>query len=263
MEKKPKPVDHSKMKLGKHPPKKDERTFRLDAYLLLDKLPPLPEEWNWGHKIPPDKWGVMRNRKLENCTCAAAGHLIMTWTSNTGKLFKPSDKAIVQTYSAITGYDPKTGENNTGAYALDVLKHWRKNDIEGHKIFAFAAVDHKKHDEVKQSVYLFGGCFAGLGLPKSSLKQEIWDVPKQGLKGDGEFNSYGGHAVLVTGYSKEGLRVITWGKEKFMTWDFWNAYGDESYAIFSEDFIKNNENPAGIHVNTLKKDIAALKKDDV
>jgi hypothetical protein len=258
MEKKHRPVDHSKMKLGSHPPKKDDRNFQLNSYLHNETLPPVPNEWNWGEKIPSHRWGAMCNMKLENCTCAAAGHFIMTWTVNTGKLFKPSDKAILKTYSAITGYNPKTGENDTGAYAVDVLKHWRKNDIEGHKIFAFAQVNAKKHHEVKQSVYLFGGCFAGLALPKSSVKQPIWDVPEEGLT----FNSWGGHAVLITGYDKEGLRAITWGKEKRMTWDFWNAYGAESYAVFSEDFIKNNENPVGIHVQTLKKDIANLKKDD-
>ncbi len=259
MEKIHKEVDHSKMKLGKHAPKQDARTFQLSAYLQHDELPATPDDWNWGHKVGADKWGMMCNRKVENCTCAAAGHFIMTWTSNTGKLFKPSDKAILKTYSALTGYDPKTGANNTGACAIDVLKHWRKNDIEGHKIFAFAEVDHRKHQLVKQTVFLFGGCYVGLGLPKSSVKQTVWDVPPVGVNGEGAFNSWGGHAVLITGYNTEGLRAITWGKEKFMTWDFWDAYTDESFAVFSEDFIKNNQNPAGVNVNALKLDLEKLK----
>ena len=262
MAEKQKAVDHSKMKLGKHPPKKDSRTFHLSSYLHNEKIPPLPHECNWGNKVHPDKWGVMRNLKLENCTCAAAGHFIMAWTSNTGKLFKPTDKAIVETYSAVTGYDPKTGKNDTGAYAMDVLKYWRKKHIAGHSIFAFAKADHKDHHQLRQSVFLFGGCFAGLGLPKSSVKQPIWDLTEEGLKGDGEFNSLGGHAVLITGYNKDGLKAITWGKEKFMTWDFWNAYGEEAYAVFSEDFIRNNLNPQGIHIDLLKNDIRLLKKDD-
>src|SRR5258708_771924 len=117
METKAKRVDHSKMKLGKRPPRKDDRTFRLNAYLRHEKLPPVPDECNWGDKIEPDKWGMMRNMHIENCTCAAAGHFIMSWTSNTGKLFKPRDKAIIETYIALTGYDPETDKNDTGAYS--------------------------------------------------------------------------------------------------------------------------------------------------
>jgi len=260
MEKQTKKVDHSKMKLGKHPPKHDPRTFQLSAYLRHEELPPVPDEWNWGHKIEPDKWGMMCNRKIENCTCAAAGHFIMTWTSNTGKLFKPSDKAILKTYCTLTGYDPKTGKNDTGAYSIDVLKYWRKNDIEGHKIFAFASVDKKNHREVKQTIYLFGGCYVGLGLPKSSVKQHVWSVPPEGPTGDGALCSWGGHAVLITGYNEHGLKAITWGKEKILTWDFWDAYCEESFAVLSEDFVKNNKTPAGIDVHTLREDLDALKK---
>ncbi len=42
--------------------------------------------------------------------------------------------------------------------------------------------------------------------------------------------------------------------------DFWEAYVDESYAIFSEDFIQNDETPTKISVDFLRKDIKALKK---
>src|SRR5258708_2783758 len=101
-------VDHSKMKLGKRPPKKDDRTFRLSTYLRHEHLKPVPDELNWGHKIEPNKWGMMRNAHIQNCTCAAAGHFIMAWTSNMGKLCRPKDSSILQVYSALTGYDPKT-----------------------------------------------------------------------------------------------------------------------------------------------------------
>jgi hypothetical protein len=253
-------VDHSKMKLGKLPPKHDPRTFKLSEYLRKKKLPEIPDEWNWGHKIDSDKWGMMHNHKIDICTCAAAGHFVMAWTSNTGKLIKPRDKEVLKAYSAVTGYDPKTGKNDTGAYSLDVLKYWRKNYIDKHKIFAFAALKLKNRLQLKQTTFLFGGCYAGFGLPLSAMKQNIWAVPPEGKKGKGKLGSWSGHAVLIIGYSPEGLRVITWGKEKIMTWDFWDAYCEESYAVFSDDFIKDNKTPAGIDVHALREDLAALKK---
>ena len=50
---------------------------------------------------------MMDNAQLGDCTCAAAGHLIMEWTANAqSKTFTPSDAQIIAAYSAITGYNP-------------------------------------------------------------------------------------------------------------------------------------------------------------
>ncbi|MBL0884187.1 MAG: hypothetical protein IBJ16_12735, partial [Chitinophagaceae bacterium] len=66
--------------------------------------------------------------------------------------------------------------------------------------------------------------------------------------------------VLVTGYHKDELKVVTWGREIIMTIDFWKAYGEESYAVFSETFIKNDKTPTGVSVDVLKNDLEILKK---
>ncbi|MBV9987662.1 MAG: hypothetical protein JO301_08280 [Chitinophagaceae bacterium] len=255
-----KKINHSKMKLGKRPPRLDDRTFQLSSYLNDEERPPMPHEWRWAEKIEPTKWGLMRNKRAENCTCAAAGHFIMAWTSSTGKMKRPRDKAVMQTYIALTGYDPVTDANDDGAYSIDVLKYWRKNDIDGHKILAFAAMDPKNHRQIKEAIYLFGGCFAGLALPLSAQKQAVWDVPPGGATGRGELASWGGHAVLIIGYSKEGLLCVTWGKEKMLTWDFWDAYCEEAFAAFSEDFIKDEKTPTGINIHTLTRDLDILKQ---
>ena len=59
---------------------------------------------------------MMDNDQIGDCTCAAAGHLIMEWTANAqSKMVTPTDKQIVAAYSAITGYNPTTGANDNGA----------------------------------------------------------------------------------------------------------------------------------------------------
>ncbi|NCI46550.1 hypothetical protein [Sediminibacterium soli] len=246
-------------KPGRQPVKKDERTFRLADYLRKNKLPAVPDSWNWDAHIAKDAWGEMDNMRSSDCTIAAAGHFIMTWTSNTGKLFRPSDAAIVATYSALTGYDPETGANDIGMNSIDVLKYWRKYYIHGHRIFAFASIDPLDHEEVRQTIYLFGGCYAGLNLPASCMKQKRWEIPASGTVGDFEPGSWGGHAVLITGYSEHGLKAVTWGIEKWMSWAYFDTYCDEAYAVLSEDFIKDNKNPAGIDLSALRDSLAALK----
>lgn len=255
-------INFSKIKFGRRPPIKDERTFELSGYIDNENCPPIPKIHNWGKKIKKDKWGVMGNIRTNLCTCSAAGHMIMSWTSNTGRLKRPKDEDIMKAYCDLTNYIPETDENDEGVEALKTLKYWRKTGIAGHKIVAFAKLNNK--DQLLKTIYLFGGCYVGLNLPKSAEKQynttKKWTIPRDREKTDAKKGSWVGHMVLVVGYRNEELRIITWGREMIMTIDFWEAYSEESYAVFSESFIRNEKTPTGIDVDILHNDIESLQK---
>lgn len=255
--------DLSLLKSGRLPYVHDSRTLDLADYLRNENISNIPVNYNWGNKIKPDNWGALGNLKINDCTCAAAGHLIISWTSNVGKLHRPTTKAIVNAYSAITDYDPKVDGIGKPVEAIKALKYWRKHGIAGRKIIAFAKLDFKNRQQLIQAIYLYGGCYIGINLPKSAEKQyfqsEKWTVSKQGTTGDGAPGSWLGHALLITGYQNHELRVITWGKEMIMTMDFWEAYVDESYAVFSEDFIKDDKTPTHIDMDFLRKKLKDLK----
>ncbi|MDQ6901936.1 MAG: hypothetical protein M3139_02850 [Bacteroidota bacterium] len=253
-----------KVKSGRLPYVHDSRTFDLADYLDQENLSKIPLSCNWGNKIETEKWGTLGNLRINDCTCAAAGHLIMAWTSSIGKLHKPSTKAIVQSYSDLTGFNPKTDGQGKSIEAIKALKHWRKKGIAGHRIIAFAKLDFKNRRQLLQAIYLYGGCYVGINLPKSAEKQYFdskkWTVPRSGTNGAGEPGSWLGHALTITGYNKNELRAVTWGKEMTMTMDFWETYVDEAYAVFSEDFIKNEKTPTKINANILQQEIKNLKK---
>jgi hypothetical protein len=244
---------HGSVKLGKLAPRHDARTLQFANYIDADKLPVLPAKYDWSNKIK--KWGMMKNDTLGDCTCAAAGHLIMEWTADTGVMVTPTDNDIVKAYSAITGYDPKTGKNDNGAVETDVLNFWRQSGIAGHKIFAYAGLEPKNHNHVQEAVYLFAGCYIGLSLPVSAQTQKVWSVPPGGATGKGAPGSWGGHAVPVVAYNTTGVTVVTWGALKRMTWGFWDAYCEESYAIISPDFIKKGTTPLGFDLAALQVDL--------
>ncbi len=252
------------VKSGRLPYIHDSRTFDLADYLSQENLARVPTQHNWGNKIKPDKWGSLGNLKINNCTMASAGHLIMTWTSNIGKIHKPATKAIVEAYIKLTGYNPKTDGIGEPVEALKALKYWRKNGVDGRKISAFVKLAFKNKQELKQAVYLYGGCYIGINLPRSAEKQfyegKKWTVPRGGAKGLGEPGSWSGHAMIITGYKNNELRAITWGREIIMSMGFWETYVDEAYAIFSEDFIKNDHTPSKINVEVLLIQIERLKK---
>jgi len=105
----------------------------LANYLKPDALPTVPAQYFYAKNIGATAWGMMDNDKIGDCTCAAAGHLIMEWTDDNGALYTPADQDIVNAYAAITGYNPATGQNDNGASETSVLNYWRSTGISSHK----------------------------------------------------------------------------------------------------------------------------------
>lgn len=255
-------IDPKKLKLGKQPVRHDPRTLLFAAYTTA-ALPTPPASLDLTTKI--QNWGMMDNDQIGDCTCAAAGHMIMDWTAySQGKPTTPTDAQIVAAYSAITGYNPTTGANDNGAVEIDVLNYWRQSGIAGHQITAYVALEPSNHLHIMDAVFIFGGCYIGLQLPISAQAQiqnhQPWSVPPQGTTGDGKPGSWGGHAVPVLGYDERGLTVITWGATQRMTWQFWQAYCEEAYAILSPDYLtKAKANPQGINLEQLQEDLTDLQ----
>lgn len=249
---------------GKLPYVPDARTFHVANYLLQEPAVKIPKAHTWGSKILTGQWSAFGNLKINNCTCAAAGHLIMGWTSNIGRLRKPTTKSIVQAYTDITGFNPKTDGIGQPVEAIKALKYWRKHGIANRKIIAFAELDFRNSEQLKQSIYFYGGCYVGLNLPKSAERQynasKKWTVSGNGITGDGAPGTWIGHALMINGYDKNSLTAVSWGKEITMSLDFWETYVDESYAVFSADFIRDNHTPTKMNVEELKKDIEELQK---
>lgn len=50
-----------------------------------------------------NEWGMMYNDKINICTFAAAGRLIMGWTSANGQKVVPAYDAIVKAYVDVSG----------------------------------------------------------------------------------------------------------------------------------------------------------------
>lgn len=246
------------VKLGKLPKREDPRTLKLETYLTPALAAPPPAA-DWTIKV--ESWPMFKNDTVGDCTCAAAGHDIEAWTvTATGVEAQVADQEVIVAYSAITGYNPTTGANDNGANVLDVLKYWRTTGIAGHYIGAFAEVGPTNHQEVEQSVYLFGGLYLGLNMPTTAQEQtsakEPWDV---GTGPDAQPGSWGGHAVPLLAYDQTSLTVVTWGALQKMTWSFLDTYCDEAYALISQDWLGSADaSPAGLNIQQLNSDLAQI-----
>jgi hypothetical protein len=246
---------NGKQMLGKHAARHDPRTLLLANYIQPDRLPAVPASADWTKRVA--QWGMMQNNTVGDCTCAAAGHMIECWTANVKSEIIPTDASIISAYATITGYDPQTGANDNGAAEIDVLNYWRQKGIGGRQIKAFVALEPKNDDQMREGIYLFGGVYVGVQLPNSAKNQSIWAVPPGGPVGTGAPGSWGGHAVPVVGYDARGLLVVTWGQITQMTWTFWETYGDEAYAILSDDWFAGNA-PNGFDETALQADLQSI-----
>lgn len=246
-------------KLGKQPPVFDDRTLRFSSY-LTPALPAPPDSVNYYQKVPA--WPMYYNDQYGDCTCAAAGHMIQNWTASAATEVTPPDPTVLSFYEHFVGTPPPPDE---GCNMLSVLKYWRKTGLDQHKVAAFTSLRLRDQTEAKNAVYLLGGIYIGVSLPDFTVPPHVdpltipWVLPAGGPVGDAAPNPQNGHCIPAVGYDAEQLWIVTWGTVKSMSWDFYNAYADESYAVVSTDFIgTGGESPTGFDLAGLEKDLAGL-----
>jgi hypothetical protein len=246
-------------KLGKHPPVVDDRTLRFTDYVTA-ALPAPPDSVAYYQKVP--SWPMYYNDQYGDCTCAAAGHMIQNWTANAATEISPTDQSVLTFYEHFVGTPPPP---DAGCDMLSVLRYWRKTGLDQHKVAAFTSLTLKNHTQAKNAIDLFGGIYIGVALPNFTVSgQDIgsipWVVPPGGPVGDAAPNEKYGHCIPAVGYDEDQLWIVTWGALKSMSWDFYDAYADESYAVLSADFIgASGESPEGFDLAALRRDLAQLK----
>lgn len=240
------------MPLGRAEVYHDPRTLRLANYLDdAVVLPEIPEQADWTANVAT--WPMYANDRLGDCTIAAAGHMVQSWTAAASSPREPAEQDILDAYDA-------TGSGDTGRFEVDVLNYWRNTGIGGDRIAAYAYLDPQNLDHVHAAIWLFGGVYAGVALPNTAKGQTVWDVDGDpSVQGSDAFpGSWGGHAVPFLGYGAGHLATVTWGATLNLTDAFHLAYTDELYVPLSADFLKGDVNPAGFDLAALQADLAVL-----
>ena len=245
-------------KLGKQRPQIDSRTLQFGAY-LTKALPAPPVSVDFTK--PVKQWPMMGNDNYGDCTCAAAGHMIEEWTANTGAVNILSDTEILKAYNHFAH-----GNADAGANMLSVLKYWRKTGIGNDKIMAFAQLEPRNDVQLRDAVSLFGSAYIGLALPDFAVPPGVdflsipWIVPGKGPVGGAAPNPNHGHCVPAVAYDHRFIYVVTWGAIKTMSWQFYDAYADEAFAVLSPDWInkKVGTSPSGFDMAALTEDLRVV-----
>jgi hypothetical protein len=218
----------------------------------------------------PAELGVMLNDRLLNCTCAAFYHALQVWTFNaaggtSARMLTASDAYVQRLYTLACGYDPGKAGEGPGGKAQPVLKYLLKHGApvgprRRNRILAYIEIDPRQVDDVKRAINDCGLVYVGFNVPKYLGPQnphlpKVWDVDPSNRR------MIGGHAVIVTGYDKQTLDVISWGRFYKMTWKFFGKYVEEVYAIADPAWIAaTGKTPGGLTLKELDTQMQALRE---
>lgn len=241
------------VKLGLKPETKRMKLLQLADYVTL---PTAPAVVDWTSKVA--RWPMYLNDQLGICAVASPGHMIQAWTAeDAGQPVLMTDKDLIQAYSDICGYDPRTGANDNGCMMSDVMAYWMKTGIGGKKIFGFVEVDIRNWALTKSAAYEFGGINLGINMPLGWQQQTgpngEWEANA------GQPNSWGGHSVPLMKLDDNGGEVITWGAKQKVTQQALAQYTDIAYIALSYDWLNGDaKTVSGFDVQRLIADIKAM-----
>jgi hypothetical protein len=248
---------HPIYKLGKAKAQRDRRNLMFGDVVVPAEIE-VPETWDYDVDkcitgIPTPMFG---NDVRGCCVISGRGHQTLRFENweQKGAILKITDKIIFNEYFR------ETGGPDEGLVVLESLKLWRKVGwrIKGkrYRIAAFAEIDRSNHNQVKQAIIANIGIGVGVGLPLTAQDQFQSGRPWDYVGGSGSASwSWGGHYVHIPGYTEIGPICVTWARKQQMTWEFWDRYCDEAYAIM--DALNRFRKPkSGIDVGVVEDFIA-------
>ena len=221
-------------KLGSKPAKRDERNFKMEQLLAAAKSP-ASYDFDKTHKgIPLPMFG---NDRYGDCVIAGRAHQTLRFEdAEQNKVISITEKEVLDEYFK------ESGGSDTGLYILDSLKAWRKGWTAAgktYKIKAFAEIDPKNHDLVKNTMSSDIGIYIGMAMPDNW--QDALDKGKPWTDVSQPMNESNGHCVFLPAYTKTYLTCVTWGMKQEMNWKWWDKYVTEAYGVIDAKNTKINQ----------------------
>lgn len=232
--------------LGKRParPPSSDHVAMRDLLKLVPSgtLPRIPAHFGTGLDFGYAGWRMLGNgpdntvfegfQGCGDCDWAATAHVLMQASHNAGRPVPPfSGKTVVAQYSAYSGYDPQTGENDTGTDMQQSITWCQTtgfhddNDVV-YRLGQSISLTPGDLRELWAATYLFEDAKIGVNLQTAQMDQfdagprPVWDyVAGSPVEG--------GHAIPTMG--NNGL--ISWAERVGFTQAFIEHQMDEGYCF--------------------------------
>ena len=247
------------LRLGRLPNDPAKPRLRLTIHPPTAAASPAVRDWLSGVA----HWPMLANDRYGDCVFAMIGHVIQALsTYGQGATVTVTDTDVLAAYSAVTGFDPADPATDQGTVIQDALGYWRKHGIAGHKILAFAQIDHTDRAQVDAAIDQFGAVLLGINFPAAAMDQfnagQPWDVAAH----DGGIE--GGHAIPAGYYSTPAgrSRIVTWARVQDMTDAFWDRYVEEAWVVVAPEWLSAaGTDPLGVDLHGLGEQLHALTGD--
>lgn len=220
-----------KLGLAGHKEDPRGRTLKLRDFLVSGLAAPAACDLTTQTGRDTDDLG---NTDVGDCAIAGPGHFV-NWEDDLNHRPRTATRARTIDEYQNFGYVPGDESTDTGCYALDVMKWWRSVGLFGRKIKAFAQVNYFNPEEVAKAIFLLGGVFLCMALPKkvkdgSIFTAKLWEPAAD----DG--GPAGGHFMWCEGSNL----VNSWGERIRPDDAMIERYCFDAYAVVSEDAITPN-----------------------
>lgn len=235
------------LKFGKADPDHSKAALLLADHLTGVPVPPSQRDW----LSEVTDWPMYGNDAYGDCVWAMIGHAIEAWTRYaSGVAVEVSEAALLKGYADVTGFDPHDPSTDQGTVLQDAMNYWKKTGIAGHKILAFAKVNHLDQAELQAAIDIFGALLIGIQFPAVAMQQFDAGQPWAVVKHDGGIE--GGHAVHVGAYDASKYELVTWAKVQAMTPGFADKYLDEAWVAITAEWLNAVEqSPEGLDLHSL------------
>jgi hypothetical protein len=240
--------------LAPHPEHTHPRV-KLGNHMSLSALPPTPAVVDYASKVR--SWPMYMNDQIGDCTAAGIAHSVQAWSAYAKGLVTLPNSAVLSLYEAM-GYVPGDPATDNGAVEQDVLHYVMNNGVAGHKILAYAQVDHTNPDEMKTALNLFGSLYLGANMPQSAMQQTDAGQPWSVVPGS---PIDGGHCFVAQRWDTAAapMQVVTWGRLQRATIDWWLANGVEAWVMISQDwFLDSGQSVTGVELPELGDEFAVV-----
>lgn len=233
--------------LAPHPESTHPRV-KLVSHLVAKNLPPTPPVVDYASRVR--SWPMYLNNQIGDCTAAGIAHTIQAWTAYGRGLVTLPNSAVLRLYEAF-GYVPGDPSTDRGVVEQDMLHYVMKNGVGGHKILAYAQVNHKDPDELKAALHLFGSVYMGAQMPQSAMLQTDASQPWT-VQGGSQIE--GGHCFTLQRWdtAADPMTFVTWGQLQRASIEWWLDYGQEAWVMISQDwFLANGKTSTGVDLPEL------------
>lgn len=192
--------------------------------------------------------GVLGNNDFGCCGFASMGHLIQSVCANVGVSRTVTTDEVLGWYSECTGFDPSNPFTDNGVVMLDALKYFQRKGI----ILGYGRVDQTNPAHVAAALEIFGGLYAGFGLPLAWQDTDKWTASST-KNGKWEPWSWGGHAVSLHTFDQStSTDLVTWGDWVTATKSGRETYCDELYAVILPEWVNNGKTIQGLDLAGLR-----------